>query len=66
MLFKVEQGNLEDGMAIIYRTDEFEELDDACETFFNLKRHQWAIEEGVNHLYLVNLDDELIEEHSFN
>ena len=65
MTFKVEQGNLEDGMSIIYRTDEFEDIEDAVETFFNLRRHQWAIEEDVNHLYLISPDDEIIDEHSF-
>ena len=65
MTFKVEQGNMEDGMAIIYRTDEFEEIEDALETFFNLKEHRWAIEEDVNHLFLISPDDESIEEHSF-
>ena len=64
MTFKVEQGNMEDGMAIIYKTDEFEDIEDALETFFNLKEGQWAIEEDVNHLYLISPDDEVIEEHS--
>ena len=64
--FKVEQVNLEDGVEMLYRTDEFEDEEEACETFFNLKIHQWAIEEDVNHLYLVSPDDELIEQHSFS
>ena len=65
MTFKVEQGNLEDGMSVIYKSDEFEELEDACEMFFNLKEGQWAIEEDVNHLYLISPDDEIISEYSF-
>ena len=64
MAFKVEQGNMEDGMAIIYRTDEFEEIEDALETYCNLEEGRWAIEEEVNHLFLISPDDEIIEEHS--
>ena len=65
MTFKVEQGDLEDGMSVIWKSDEFEELEDALETFFNLKEGQWAIEKDVIHLYLISPDDEVILEHSF-
>ncbi len=65
MTFKVEQGNMEDGMAIIWRTDEFEDIEEALETFYNLKEGQWAIEEDVNYLFLISPDDEVISEHSF-
>ena len=65
MTFKVEQGNMEDGMAIIYRTDEFEDREEALETFCNLEERRWAIEEDVNHLFLISPDDEVISEHSF-
>ena len=65
MTFKVEQGNTEDGVSVIYKTEEFGELEDACETFFNLKEGQWAIEKDVNQIFLIDPEDEIISKHMF-
>lgn len=63
MIFKVEQSNLQDGSHLIFRTDEFDELEDALEMFFNLKEGIWSIEEDTNHLTVITSDDEVILEH---
>ena len=66
MTFKIEHVNLEDEDEMLYRIDEFDDLEYAYKMFSMYKECESTSEPDVNHIYLIDSDDELIEEHSFN